>query len=288
MTDTTRIPEPATSAGAPLPPPDQTHLARTPWLVVATDFDGTLAPFQDDPMAVVPHPDSIAALRRLAALPTTQVVLVSGRDVTTLHQLSGLGPQDGVSLLGSHGGEQWRVGQDGPTGLDEDEVAQRDMLIAGARGLVAEHPGTTLEVKAAGVVVHTRRATPEVALAARGAVRRLGRRCGVEPLLGKDVLELSVLRTTKGEALAELVHRLGQDRWNRRSHRERTPGYTLWFAGDDVTDETVFRAFADEAGAVLVKVGPEPTCASSRVDGIDDVARLLTELADAREAAAAG
>lgn len=288
MTDTTRTPEPAASAGAPLPPPDQAHLARTPWLVVATDFDGTLAPFQDDPMAVVPHPDSIAALRRLAALPTTQVVLVSGRDVTTLHQLSGLGPQDGVSLLGSHGGEQWRVGQDGPTGLDEDEVAQRDMLIAGARGLVAEHPGTTLEVKAAGVVVHTRRATPEVALAARGAVRRLGRRCGVEPLLGKDVLELSVLRTTKGEALAELVHRLGQDRWNRRSHRERTPGYTLWFAGDDVTDETVFQAFADEAGAVLVKVGPERTRASSRVDGIDDVARLLTELADAREAAAAG
>lgn len=288
MTDTTRTPEPAASAGAPLPPPDQAHLARTPWLVVATDFDGTLAPFQDDPMAVVPHPDSIAALRRLAALPATQVVLVSGRDVTTLHQLSGLGPQDGVSLLGSHGGEQWRVGQDGPTGLDEDEVAQRDMLIAGARGLVAEHPGTTLEVKAAGVVVHTRRATPEVALAARGAVRRLGRRCGVEPLLGKDVLELSVLRTTKGEALAELVHRLGQDRWNRRSHRERTPGYTLWFAGDDVTDETVFQAFADEAGAVLVKVGPERTRASSRVDGIDDVARLLTELADAREAAAAG
>lgn len=288
MTDTTRTPEPAASAGAPLPPPDQAHLARTPWLVVATDFDGTLAPFRDDPMAVVPHPDSIAALRRLAALPTTQVVLVSGRDVTTLHQLSGLGPQDGVSLLGSHGGEQWRVGQDAPTGLDEDEVAQRDMLIAGARGLVAEHPGTTLEVKAAGVVVHTRRATPEVALAARGAVRRLGRRCGVEPLLGKDVLELSVLRTTKGEALAELVHRLGQDRWNRRSHRERTPGYTLWFAGDDVTDETVFQAFADEAGAVLVKVGPERTRASSRVDGIDDVARLLTELADAREAAAAG
>ena len=288
MTDTTRTPEPAASAGAPLPPPDQAHLARTPWLVVATDFDGTLAPFQDDPMAVVPHPDSIAALRRLAALPTTQVVLVSGRDVTTLHQLSGLGPQDGVSLLGSHGGEQWRVGQDAPTGLDEDEVAQREMLIAGARGLVAEHPGTTLEVKAAGVVVHTRRATPEVALAARGAVRRLGRRCGVEPLLGKDVLELSVLRTTKGEALAELVHRLGQDRWNRRSHRERTPGYTLWFAGDDVTDETVFQTFADEAGAVLVKVGPERTRASSRVDGIDDVARLLTELADAREAAATG
>lgn len=288
MTDTTRTPGPAASAGAPLPPPDQAHLARTPWLVVATDFDGTLAPFQDDPMAVVPHPDSIAALRRLAALPTTQVVLVSGRDVTTLHQLSGLGPQDGVSLLGSHGGEQWRVGQDAPTGLDEDEVAQREMLIAGARGLVAEHPGTTLEVKAAGVVVHTRRATPEVALAARGAVRRLGRRCGVEPLLGKDVLELSVLRTTKGEALAELVHRLGQDRWNRRSHRERTPGYTLWFAGDDVTDETVFQTFADEAGAVLVKVGPERTRASSRVDGIDDVARLLTELADAREAAATG
>lgn len=268
-----------------LPAPDQAHLAKGSWLVVATDFDGTLAPFQDDPMAVVPHPASIDALRRLAALPTTHVVLVSGRDVATLQQLSGLGPDDGVSLLGSHGGEQWRAGDAAPTGLDEDEAAQREMLITGGRRVVEENPGTTLEVKAAGVVVHTRRASQEVALSARAAVRRLGRRCGVEPMVGKDVLELNVLRTTKGQALRELVDHLGADRWRRRSQQERTPGYQLWFAGDDVTDETVFAAFADDPGTVLVKVGEGATRATSRVDGIEDVARLLTDLAAAREQA---
>ncbi|WP_462419060.1 trehalose-phosphatase [Kytococcus sp. Marseille-QA3725] len=266
-----------------LPAPDQRHLAGAPWLVVATDFDGTLAPFEDDPMAVVPAPRAVAALRRLAALPTTEVVLVSGRDVQTLHQLSGLGPQEGVSLLGSHGGQQWQVGHEAPAGLDEDEAAQREMLITGGRGLVEELPGTSLEVKFAGVVVHTRQATQEVALEARAAVRRLARRCGVEPMVGKNVLEMSVLRTTKGEALRRLIDSLGEDRHHRREHRERTPGHTLWFAGDDVTDETVFRAFEDEAAAVLVKVGEGATAATSRVDGIDDVARLLSELADLRE-----
>lgn len=266
------------------PAPDQSHLGRSPWLVVATDFDGTLAPFHDDPMAVRPHPGAVAALRRLAALPGTEVVLVSGRDVATLQQLSGLGPAEGVSLLGSHGGQRWQVGHDAPGGLDEDEAAQREMLVTGGRGLVAELPGTTLEEKFAGVVVHTRQASPEVALEARAAARRLGKRCGVQVMVGKNVLELSVLRTTKGAALRTLIDSLGADRFRRRSHRDRTPGHTLWFAGDDVTDETVFRAFDGEAAAVLVKVGEGASAATSRVDGIEDVAQLLTELADAREA----
>ena len=38
------------------------ELARTPTLLVACDYDGTLAPLVDDPERAHPHRESIAAL----------------------------------------------------------------------------------------------------------------------------------------------------------------------------------------------------------------------------------
>ncbi|SNC73600.1 trehalose 6-phosphatase [Kytococcus aerolatus] len=271
------------TATQPLPRPDQSRLATAPRLVVATDFDGTLAPFRDDPLAVVPDAAAIDALRRLAALPDTHVALASGRDVETLARLSGLSPRGGVSLLGSHGGQRWWAGHAQPAGLDPDEAALREAMVRGGEALVAEHPGTHLEVKFAGVVLHSRTVTEEIEESVRQAGRRLAERLGVEPMLGKNVLELSVRRSSKGEALRELVDSLGEDPLHRPDHAERSPGWNLWFAGDDVTDETVFTEFADAPDSVLVKVGAGATAATSRVTGIPEVSALLVELADARE-----
>ena len=76
-------------------------LARTERLLVALDFDGTLAPEVDQPDAARALPEAHAAVERLAALPATRVALVSGRSVTDLEQVSRFG--DEVLLVGSHG-----------------------------------------------------------------------------------------------------------------------------------------------------------------------------------------
>ena len=44
-------------------------------LLVATDFDGVLAPFDVDPMAVRPAAGGMESLRALAALPATTVAI---------------------------------------------------------------------------------------------------------------------------------------------------------------------------------------------------------------------
>lgn len=67
---------------------DLRPLAEADVLLVALDFDGVLAPLQDDPTASRIVPASAEAIARLAALPDTRLALVSGRDVTTLRGLA--------------------------------------------------------------------------------------------------------------------------------------------------------------------------------------------------------
>ena len=45
------------------------NLARTPRLLVACDYDGTLAPLVADPERARPLPESVNALRSLAGCP---------------------------------------------------------------------------------------------------------------------------------------------------------------------------------------------------------------------------
>ena len=50
-------------------------------LLVCLDFDGTLAELDPDPYAVRIHPDAEVAIRRLAAIPETEVAILTGRHI---------------------------------------------------------------------------------------------------------------------------------------------------------------------------------------------------------------
>src|SRR5690554_7005804 len=88
-----RLPEPLVGA--------LRELARTKRLLVALDFDGTLAPEVDDPEHARATPEAREAVLRLLDLPNTRVALVSGRALRSLEQVAGL--PDNVLLVGSHG-----------------------------------------------------------------------------------------------------------------------------------------------------------------------------------------
>ncbi|WP_137815968.1 trehalose-phosphatase, partial [Gandjariella thermophila] len=68
------------------------RLARTPRLLVACDYDGTLAPIVADPERALPSSESVGALRSLAVLHETTAAVISGRalrDLATLSRLPG-------------------------------------------------------------------------------------------------------------------------------------------------------------------------------------------------------
>lgn len=233
-------------------------------LLVALDFDGVLAPLVDDPEASRTLPASSAALRRIAAAPDLHLALVSGRTMADLSRLAGA--PAGAVLVASHGAEVDGV----PTELDGPSAELLARVHDELSRLAVDHPGTHVESKPAGAVLHTRRADRAVADAAtRLALDGPARREGVRSMQGKDVVELSVLDTDKGRALNDLRQRLGV--------------VAVLYAGDDVTDEHALRTLKPTRGDVGLKVGPGPTAAAHRVDSPDDVSVALTALADLLE-----
>src|SRR4051812_37286929 len=176
------------------------RIARTPNLLVAADYDGTLAPIVDDPIRAAPLPEAIAAIRELASLPQTTVAVISGRALRDLAALSRL-PSE-VRLVGSHGSE-FDVGF--VARIAPEAAALRTRLGRAVFELAEPHPGIRLEQKPASVAIHTRGVDHEVTVALAEAVRTGPATWpGIHLTTGKDVVELSVVATHKGAAVDEL------------------------------------------------------------------------------------
>ncbi|MFN8074931.1 MAG: trehalose-phosphatase [Kineosporiaceae bacterium] len=266
-----RDPVPQSTPSPPSRSPEDAvrAVATAGTLLVALDFDGTLAPLVDDRMAAAPLPAAVAALHRLAALPRTALALVSGRDLRELAAVSRA--PAGTTLVGSHGGEWARPGV--PVEQEPIGDAARAELAAARAALGTLVAGTAafVEDKVATTVLHTRRCPPDVAAALAARARDLPAAHGwaaVHVLVGKDVVELAVREPDKAAAVRRLAAEADAD--------------AVVFAGDDVSDESVFRAWAGQSSALMVKVGAGPTAAGLRLAGPADVAALLAALADYR------
>jgi trehalose-phosphatase len=107
-------------------------------LLLASDFDGTLARFGLDPWAASIIPTAQRALRRLAAAPDVHVALISGRTVLDLVARARIG---GISYHGDHGAE-WATARRGVrlTGLPVTREPADPVVAAMAERLKAEVP----------------------------------------------------------------------------------------------------------------------------------------------------
>ncbi len=233
-------------------------VARVPRLLVGSDFDGVLAPFALDPMDARALPGSVDSLLALADLPNTWAAVVSGRDLQTLTDLTGLA-DTAVARIGSHGAESSTA--EAMVGDEANDLLTD--LEAGLLEIAAGHDGVRVESKPTARVLHTRAADPEVARAAEQAALAYGRdQVGVHVLEGKHVVELAVVAADKGTAMRALGTEVGAD--------------ALVYLGDDRTDEDVFAVLSkDDVG---VKVGDGATVAAFRVDSPEDVRDVLAEL----------
>lgn len=246
------------------------RIAQTEQLLVAMDFDGTMAPIVGRAGDARPLPRAAAAFAGLAVLPRTTTALISGRALASLRAVASP-PVDSL-LIGSHGAEAWLGPGSAPLTLDPEQETRLAEVRALLADIVAEAPGTLLEDKPAGVVLHTRLAADDVAEDAVAAARSLLQdRKGVFLKEGKRVLETSVVNASKGEAVTFL--------------RQISGATAVFFAGDDTTDEDALGRL--EPGDVGVKVGLDFTCAEFRVEAPEHVCELLETLLQERSLAVA-
>ena len=176
-----------------------------PDVLVAVDFDGTLAPLVPDPETSSPVAGAVDALAELAGQ-GAHIAVITGREARTVVRLGGLDRIPGVVVAGLYGLERWHAGElDTPQATAELQALQ-DRLPE----LLADNgadPAVWIEDKRLSLVVHARRAVdPDAALAPLTApIQALADELGLEMHPGRDVLELRVPGYDKAGALRELA-----------------------------------------------------------------------------------
>jgi trehalose 6-phosphate phosphatase len=232
------------------------QIATAPRLLVATDFDGTLAEIVDDPDAAVPLPGIREVLEELAELDSTTVAVISGRRRS---DLSARFDERRLILVGEHGSDR---GEPMP---EDSEALRRARHLANS--VAADTPGSRVEQKRRSVGFHYRQvANPKAALEnLRAGAREID---GLSVLEGKMIIEMSDAVTSKGSAVEVL--------------RRETDADSVMFLGDDTTDETVFTSLrADDLG---IHVGNGPTRAAVTVPDPTAVVAVLERLLETRRA----
>jgi len=224
-------------------------------VLLAFDFDGTLASIVDEPAHARMRSETSRLLKDAASL--YPCIVVSGRAQSDL-----LGRLDGVpvrGVVGNHGVEPWETSRE----LADEVQRWRPLLEQRLSGL----PGVTIEDKSFSVSVHYRQARDKEkaraeivdAAAALGDVRVIG---------GLQVVNiLPPGAPHKGTALVSERKRLGCD--------------SAIYVGDDDTDEDVF-ALEDPAHLLGIRVGPSRDSAAKYSIGgqadVDELLRVLVEL----------
>lgn len=249
--------------------------------LLATDFDGVLAPIVPDPADSRMLAASGDALRRLAGL-VGHVAVITGREVRTVVELGRLDDvfqgRDNVVALGQYGVERW----DAATGEVDEPPTPPEVRQAIER--IHQHidegspdlAGVAIEDKGRAVGVHFRRAKDSLAAAnaLTPFLEELGDELGLVVEPGRDVVELRSSTMTKGEALRELA--------------ASVQAKVVVMFGDDLGDLSAFEVAQsfERGGAVASSSDEQPRVAEAAdvvVDGPDGVADWLTALADRLE-----
>jgi trehalose 6-phosphate phosphatase len=247
--------------------------------LIATDFDGTLAPIVEDPAQAYADPTAVAALGRLGQH-VRRVVVITGREARTAVQLGGFRDVAGLGsmiVLGQYGVERWNAVDDEyvlpPEPPQMNAVADELPEILDSVGLARAR----IEYKGRAIAVHTRLLPdPQGALAKLEApLRELAARHGLVVELGKKVWELRAPGMDKGVALRSIV--------------DETGARQVIFAGDDLGDLPAFRAVRELApagvvGLLVCSASTEEAALTELSDAVVDgplgLAAWLTELAE--------
>jgi len=225
-------------------------------MLLAFDFDGTLAPIVQDPARARMRPQTRRLLSAVAR--RYPCVVISGRARHDVLKRVGSVPVWQVS--GNHGLEPW--------GQNATYLSQVQAWVRRLKRALATHEGVVVEDKTYSVTVHYRRAQHkrQALTAITEAVRGLH---DARLLGGKDALSLIPRGApNKGVALERARRLLACD--------------TAVYVGDDETDEDAFKAGRGES-LLGIRIGLRGRSAAQYGLGTqDDVDDLLQALIDFR------
>lgn len=248
----------------------QSEFLRAPNRLFVLDYDGTLVPFAGEPHLATPDSELVSTLKRLASLPQTTTVILSGRDKESLDAWFNA---TGAILVAEHGG--W-VKQSPSEAWEPTIAPSSDSWKKEIRPILDLHvdriPGSFVEEKNFSLVWHYRKAESESAsFAARELLDMLSNlttNLDVHVLPGNKTIEVRTTGISKGAFFLRFF---------------ATAQFPfIVAAGDDWTDEDLFAVLPPEAYSI--KVGLQMSKARYNVPAYQDIRSLLHQLTEAADA----
>ncbi|EMR00932.1 bifunctional alpha,alpha-trehalose-phosphate synthase (UDP-forming)/trehalose-phosphatase [Cesiribacter andamanensis] len=230
---------------------------------VFADYDGTLMPFEDNPLMARPDDDLDQLLQQLSGNKQNELVIVSSRTADTLYKWLGSMP---IYLVAEHG--IYIRKQDSTfEKIERVDNSWKDEIRPILEDYVGRTPGAFLEEKDYSLVWHYRRVQSGLGeLRMReltSHLKYLASTLNLQVIDGENIVEVKSLEVNKGKAARHLLEELPE------------ADFILCF-GNDWTDEDTFRNMPEHA--VTIRVGPGPSIAKYRVSNWQEVRRLLKKL----------
>jgi trehalose 6-phosphate synthase/phosphatase len=236
------------------------------------DYDGTLVPFAQRPQQAVPPVAVLDLLNAMARDSKNRVVLISGRSAENLDRW--FGTVQGLWLVAEHGAElkdpsapTWDALR--PQSTSDWKATVMPIL----EHFVDRTPGSFVEEKKYALVWHYRMAEPEfgewLANELVSMLEAMLAETELRAFRGAKIVEVKPVWANKGEVLERLLTAYSD------------PDF-IFAAGDDRTDEDLFERLPEHAWTV--HVGPGATRASFVTADFQSLRRLLTLIAETRDA----
>ncbi|HZK92758.1 MAG TPA: bifunctional alpha,alpha-trehalose-phosphate synthase (UDP-forming)/trehalose-phosphatase [Prolixibacteraceae bacterium] len=228
--------------------------------ILFLDYDGTLVPFEKYPEMAIILKETRGIIKKLSKDPKNQVVIISGRDKEFLEtQFAGIN----VNLVAEHGYFIKKGYDDWETAITGDEQ-WKEAVLPILNEYVSRCNGTFIEEKTGSIAWHYRNAESDFAQLRLHELRDdlaeiIRHKTDFEILEGHKVLEVKSGKYDKGQAAIALIN--GQDF-----------GF-IFAAGDDKTDEFLFKALPDSS--YTIRVGLSPSFAKYNVTNISELLNLL-------------
>jgi trehalose 6-phosphate synthase/phosphatase len=227
------------------------------------DYDGTLVSFEKYPEMATIDINTLNIIRKLLDNTKNQIAIISGRDRSFLEQQFDDMP---VTLVAEHGYFIRKPGKSWESTVHSDEK-WKDAVMPILKEYVNRCNGTFIEEKTGSLAWHYRNADVDFAQLRLHELRDdlaevIRHKTNFEILEGNKVLEIKSGKYDKGQAALNLLS---------NGHFD-----FILAAGDDKTDEFLFKAVPESA--YTIRVGMSPSVAKYNVSAYPVLLKLLKNL----------
>lgn len=237
----------------------ESDFAKSSKRCILLDYDGTLAPFKKMPSLAVPSDELLELLQQLANDPANEVIVISGRDASTLEKWLGHLP---IHLIAEHGAA---IKHKGTEWNEQANMAQewKERLRPIMQIFVSRCAGSFIEEKKSTLAWHYRNCHPDLGFSRsrelQNSLFQLTANTPLQIIDGNKVVEIRMMGVDKGTSSLNMINSMN-------------PDFVLCI-GDDTTDEDMFRIMRDKG--YTIKVGYGNTAAQYNLLSQTDVFPLL-------------